>query len=273
MSVPALMIPALAVAAATLIVLVAVLATRPKQKKSTIRLSAEQRAAIQDHFTSGPTLAGSYGWSRRQYAPMHIHSKAFSSLRDQIAAQLPDHAIAFDVVFESQGKRVDWHGDYESLGPFAFDGVSSIQNHDFVSVHFNITADGGSLATLDWPLVSTIHHFVIVKWGIYSRPHKLLNFLSRPLFWLFATTRPNTVGVGNSFDNMRLHSVGAGAARLSYVVRLVRRNGGVTMSPATVATCASRSTACERLTKVLAPAVTSPTAAGTFAWAGLAADL
>ena len=273
MSVPDLMIPALAVAFTTLLVLVAFLATRPKQKKSTIRLAPEQRAAIQDHFNQGPTLAGSYGWSRRQYAPMHIHSKAFASLRDQIAAQLPDHAVAFDVVFESAGKRVDWHGDYESLGPFAFDGVSSIRNHDFVSVHFNLTADGGALSTLDWPLVSTVHHFVIVKWGIYSRPHDLLNFLSRPLFGLFATTRPNTVGEGNTFDNMRLHSVGAGAARLSYVVRLVRRNGGVTMSPATVATCASRSSACERLTKVLAPAVTSPTAAGTFPWADLAADL
>ena len=267
------LLPALVVAAATLIVLAAVLATRPKQKKSPIRLSAEQRGAIQDHFNNGPTLAGSYGWSRRQYAPMHIHSKAFSSLREQIAAQLPDHAVAFDVVFESAGKRVDWHGDYESLGPFEFAGVASIRNHDFVSVHFNLTEAGGSLSTLDWPLLSTLHHFVIVKWGIYSRPHKLLNFLSRPLFWLFATTRPNAVGVGNSFDNMRLHSVGAGAARLSYVVRLVRRNGGVTMSPATVATCASRSTACERLTKVLAPAVSGQTSAGTFAWASLAADL
>ena len=267
------LLPALVVAAATLFVLAAFLATRPKQKESPIRLAPEQRAAITDHFNNGPTLAGSYGWSRRQYAPMHIHSKAFSSLRDQIAAQLPDHAVAFDVVFESAGKRVDWHGDYESLGPFAFDGVSSIRNHDFVSVHFNLTPDGGSLLTLDWPLVSTLHHFAIVEYGIYSRPHKLLNFLSRPLFWVFARTRPNTVGVGNAFDNMRLHSVGAGAARLSYVVRLVRKDGGVTMSPATVATCASRSTACERLTKVLAPAVTSETSAGTFPWAGLAADL
>ena len=161
------LLPALVVAAATLLILVAVLATRPRQKKSTIRLAPEQRAAITDHFNNGPTLAGSYGWSRRQYAPMHIHSKAFSSLREQIATQLPDHAIAFDVVFESAGKRVDWHGDYESLGPFAFDGVQSIQNHDFVSVHFNLTKDGGSLSTLDWPLVSTLHHFVIVKYGIY----------------------------------------------------------------------------------------------------------
>ena len=100
MSVPDLMIPAFAVAAATLIILAAFLATRPKQKISTIRLAPEQRAAIQDHFRDGPTLAGSYGWSRRQYAPMHIHSKAFAPLREQIAAQLPDHAIAFDVVFE-----------------------------------------------------------------------------------------------------------------------------------------------------------------------------
>jgi len=60
------LLPALVVAAATLIVLVAFLATRPKQKTSPIRLSAEQRAAIQDHFRDGPTLAGSYGWSRRQ---------------------------------------------------------------------------------------------------------------------------------------------------------------------------------------------------------------
>ena len=272
MEIPALFVPAVVAGAAVGFVVVMLL-VRNKPEPASIRLAPAQRAAIQDHFRDGPTLAGSYGWSRRQYAPMHIHSKAFAPLREQIAAQLPDHAIAFDVVFESAGKRVDWHGDYESLGPFAFDGVASIQNHDFVSVHFNLTEDGGSLSTLDWPLVSTLHHFVIVKYGIYSRPHKVLNFLSRPLFWLFAQTRPNAVGVGNSFDNMRLHSVGAGAPRLSYVVRLVRRDGGVTMSPATVATCASRSTACERLTKVLAPAVTSPTAAGTFAWADLAADL
>ena len=46
MSVPDLMIPAFAVAFTTLLVLVAFLATRPKQKKSTIRLAPEQRAAI-----------------------------------------------------------------------------------------------------------------------------------------------------------------------------------------------------------------------------------
>ena len=136
MAVPDLMIPALAVACTALLVLVAFLATRPNQKKSTIRLAPEQRAAIQDHFNQGPTLAGSYGWSRRQYAPMHIHSKAFASLRDQIAAQLPDHAIAFDVIFESHGKRVDWHGASASakffiLRPHAIDAThnSSVVIH------------------------------------------------------------------------------------------------------------------------------------------------
>ena len=108
MEIPALFLPALAGAAVGLVVVM--LLVRNKPEPASIRLAPEQRAAIQDHFNSGPTLAGSYGWSRRQYAPMHIHSKAFSSLRDQIATQLPDHAIAFDVVFESQGKRVDWHG-------------------------------------------------------------------------------------------------------------------------------------------------------------------
>ena len=108
--------PSLAAGAAVGLVLVKFRGAANK-KPATIRLAPEQRAAIQDHFNYGPTLAGSYGWSRRQYAPMHIHSKAFASLREQIAAQLPDHAIAFDVVFESAGKRVDWHGDYERSAP------------------------------------------------------------------------------------------------------------------------------------------------------------
>ena len=109
MEIPALFVPAVVAGAAVGLVLVKFLA-KGKPEPASIRLAPEQRTAIQDHFNSGPTLAGSYGWSRRQYAPMHIHSKAFSSLREQIAAQLPDHAIAFDVVFESAGKRVDWHG-------------------------------------------------------------------------------------------------------------------------------------------------------------------
>ena len=34
---------------------------------------------------------------------MLIHAPEFANLRAQIAEQLPDYAIAFDVVFESRG--------------------------------------------------------------------------------------------------------------------------------------------------------------------------
>ena len=61
----------------------------------------------------------------------NAHSEAKASLSDQIAAQFPDHAIAFDVVFESHGKRVDWHGASASakffiLRPHAIDATQLI---------------------------------------------------------------------------------------------------------------------------------------------------
>ena len=64
MEIPALFLPALAGAAVGLVVVM--LLVRNKPEPASIRLAPEQRAAIQDHFNSGPTLAGSYGWSRRQ---------------------------------------------------------------------------------------------------------------------------------------------------------------------------------------------------------------
>ena len=65
MEIPALFLPALAASAAVGLVLKVILA-RGKPEPASIRLAPEQRAAIQDHFRDGPTLAGSYGWSRRQ---------------------------------------------------------------------------------------------------------------------------------------------------------------------------------------------------------------
>lgn len=36
-----------------------------------------------------------------------------------LEAAYPDHVVAFDVLFEAEaGATVDWHVDYESLGPF-----------------------------------------------------------------------------------------------------------------------------------------------------------
>ena len=65
MEIPALFLPAVVAGAAVGLVLVKFMA-KGKPEPASIRLSAEQRAAITDHFNQGPTLAGSYGWSRRQ---------------------------------------------------------------------------------------------------------------------------------------------------------------------------------------------------------------
>ena len=65
MEIPALFVPAVVAGAAVGLVLVKFLA-KGKPEPASIRLVPEQRTAIQDHFNSGPTLAGSYGWSRRQ---------------------------------------------------------------------------------------------------------------------------------------------------------------------------------------------------------------
>lgn len=235
-----------------------------------MKLSAEQHRLVCDHFEEAPTLSSSYAWSRRQYAPMHIHTDAFDALRCHIAREWPDHTIAFDVVFEAPPKRtVDWHCDYESLGPFDYDSKASIDGHHFVSVHFNLTPDGGCLHTLDWPRLSYLYHLVITQFGIYSRPHAWLNAVLRPLFTRCATRHTNDVNVGNSFDNMRLHSVSSGASRLSYVVRLVRRGECVWLTPSSVSECATRSSACTRLTGVIAPHVQQRVDAGAFAWESL----
>ena len=79
MEIPALSLPPVGAGAAVGLVLVKFLA-KGKPEPASIRLVPAQRAAIQDHFDNGPTLAGSYGWSRRQYAPMPIPSTAFASI-------------------------------------------------------------------------------------------------------------------------------------------------------------------------------------------------
>ena len=182
-----------------------------------IRLSKDQRERIVRAFASVPPSTA-HAWARRHYAPMHIHDPAFRSLKHALQRRWPEHEVTFDVVFEAPPDRcVEFHSDYESLGPFAYHPFRSVARHDFLSVHFNLTPDGGCLRTLDWPLLSWVHHRVILAFGIYSAAHRLLNALCAPLFRGFARTHPNTPDVGNAFDNLRLHSVSAGDARLSYV--------------------------------------------------------
>ena len=211
-----------------------------------IRYTAAQQKIVLDAFgcdETGPQ-AHTHTWSRRSYAPMHIHSDAFADVRAQIRGLFPDHVIAFDVVFESRGNETAWHCDYESLGPFEVpDAWRAVRDAHFVSVHANLTGDGGSLLTLGtWPLLSWVHYQVIVWTGIYSAWHLWVTWLCLPVLSRFARVHPNAVGLGNAFHNMRLHSVSAGAPRVSYVVRLVRR--GVTISRASVREGMARSAAC-----------------------------
>ena len=56
-------------------------------------------------------------WKKRLYCPMFIYQSQFCNIKTEIEKQFPDYTIAFDVVFESSGKAVPWHCDYESLGP------------------------------------------------------------------------------------------------------------------------------------------------------------
>lgn len=230
-----------------------------------IRLDCTQRDIILSHFERSQTLASAHSWSRRQYAPMHIHRPEFRSVREQLLDRWPDHVVAFDVVFEAPAATpVAFHSDYESLGPFEYAPYRSIRDHDFVSVHFNLTPGGGRLRTLDWPRLSWLHHVAIVRFGIYSAAHRALNWLCAPLFWAFAHTYPNDVGAGNAFDNLRLHGITAGASRVSFVVRMVR--SGVSVTQASVLGSVRRSPACERLAHVLLPALRPRMRASDVRW-------
>jgi len=197
----------------------------------------------------------SHGWSRRRYAPMHIYEPAMYGLYTQLEKEFPDYVPTFDVVFESKGEVcVDWHVDFESIGPFRVgNSWEAVRDSHFVSVHFNLTPRGGSLTTLHgWPFLSWVHFLVVSRTGIYSWWHRCLNAVCGPLFRLFSKAMSNQEGIGNAFDNVRLHSVSAGEARTSYVVRMVRR-GCVHVCRKSVLDAASRSDASARLSKMLMP--------------------
>ena len=177
---------------------------------------------------------------------MHIHSSGFEDVRAAILAAFPDYVIAFDVVFESDGSQVDWHVDYESLGPFEVPHrLAAVRNGHFATVHFNLTDDGGTLTTLPWVWLSYLHFVAIATFGIFSFAHCFLNAMSIPFFCVFRRTHSNAACIGNAFDNTRLHMVTAGAPRVSYVVRLVRAGGRVGISRASVRAGIARSAACD----------------------------
>lgn len=213
------------------------------------------------------SVSSSFAWSRRKYAPMHIHSERLTSVRDAIRRQYPDYVIAFDVLFEvSAGVDVALHCDYESLGPFEYDRYRAMHESHFRSIHFNLTPDGGRLVTLPWPTLSLIHHHVISRFGLYSPLHMMCNRLTRPIVRECAHAFTNEVGVGNVFDNMRLHMVEAGASRVSYVVRLIRRNSNVSTSPSLLHSTASSAPASRILHSAISRHVSEVTDVERVPW-------
>ena len=185
-------------------------------------------------------------WSRRLYAPFFIDAPEMADVKRAILRAHPRHVVAFDIVFESRGNETAWHTDYESLGPFVVrDALVAMRDRHFVSVHFNLTKDGGSLVTCDSTWLSWLTYRCIVAFGIYSTAHMLLTRITAPFLAAFASRAPNAVGAGNAFDNTRLHKVTAGEPRISYVVRLAHEDARI--SRESVRRGVERSAACAAL--------------------------
>ena len=194
---------------------------------SSIAMTERECAHLTSTFLAGaaPTNGSAQDtvWAQRQYAPMYIHSSALQSYRERISRAFPDHAITFDVIFAASDKLVPWHADFDSLGPFEA-STYSIARGDFITVHANLispTEGGGQLRTLDSIPVAIVH-WLSNRWtnSFGSLAEWTEPFAAR----LGAVTHDGTVGVGNVFNNLRAHSVTAGAGRVSYVVRLVRKD-------------------------------------------------
>lgn len=232
-----------------------------------LRLSALQADAIMSGLErSASPRAHRDVWSRRRYAPMHIHRPEFADVRDALEARFPRYAVAFDVVFESRGASVEWHTDYESLGPFSVpDRWEAVRDGHFLTVHFNLTPSGGRLVTLPWPVLSYVFYVAILWTGIFGWAHRLLVWLCAPLLGIAATVHPNAPLSGNVFDNTRLHMVTSGAPRVSYVVRMVRR-GRVSVSRASVVAGLERSDACLAFVPLLAWVYERPRDAASLPW-------
>jgi len=161
-------------------------------------------------------------WSRRVYAPMFIHEDSLLSFRTAIERAFPDHAVAFDVVFAAADNAVPWHTDYDSLGPFDV-SLRSIATDDFITVHTNLVAPevGGSLRTVDSSALAAVHYVVNRLMNNFGSLAAVTELLSEALG---VQTHDPTPGVGNAFNNLKPHDVTAGAGRISFVVRLVRKS-------------------------------------------------
>jgi hypothetical protein len=180
-------------------------------------------------------------------------------LKNEIMEAFPDHTIVFDVIFESDGKAVDWHVDHESLGPFQIhDAYKSLKNNDFISLHFNLTPRGGKLMICDSVFLSHICGMIIRCFGIFSSAHSIFAFLMF-LISPWCTEKAETV-----FNNMKLHHVTKGAPRISYVVRLAQND--IQVTPKSLQIAVERSTNCHIFSKL---DVSQPTKVGALQWTRL----
>jgi hypothetical protein len=162
-------------------------------------------------------------WCKRQYAPLYIHDKELQSLKKKIVDAFPEYTIAFDVIFESKGNRINWHTDHESLGPFLNDTpLKAIKENHFLSIHFNLTPNAGCLVVYNSHFLSYMSDFINKQFNIFSVLHLLFTLLILPFTWLFSSSFSNTQLLGNVFNNIVLHSVTSGDPRISYVVRMIK---------------------------------------------------
>lgn len=190
-----------------------------------IEMSDEEMIHILNEFDKFQPTNESHTnvWSKRLYAGMFIHSPYLTSLKNQVLTKFPDYTITFDVIFQSKGNEVDWHSDHESLGPFFNETpYVAIKERHFISIHFNLTRDGGSLRTMEWPILSYINCQINRNFNIFSLPHRILANFIRPISPYFAQQKSNKPKLGNEFNNLAMHSVSQGQPRTSYVLRLVK---------------------------------------------------
>ena len=191
-----------------------------------VTLLPEERAHVLDSFLAcsddgNTSKAQDTVWSRRTYAPMFIHRPELASYKRAIEAALPDYVVAFDVIFAAADSAVPWHCDYDSLGPFDV-SFASIPRGDFVTVHANLqNHGGGQLRTLSSLPMAAAHFAVNTLTSSFGG----LAALTAPFAEsLGANTHSGAEGHGHFFNNMATHAVTQGAGRVSYVVRLMRRD-------------------------------------------------
>lgn len=206
-----------------------------------ITISENQKEFILNRFDKQNDQKNAHAsvWKRRSYAPMLIYENELEDIKNQIQREFPNHTIVFDVIFESDGKKVEWHCDHESLGPFEVtNNFESLSQRHFISYHFNLTENGGKLTCFDSNIMSYIC-LTIIQWcGIFSWQHTFLNFIINFLAPWYAFSAIKV------FNNMALHCVTVGAPRISYVVRLVHSDY-VFVTNDSIKTAISRSSNCE----------------------------